>query len=140
MKKKHIKKKMTLPRLKKKVWKAFSIYIRHQTKEYIPCYTCGQVNHWTCLHAGHAIAGRHNGVIFDLFLVRPQCAKCNIYNGGEYGKFAAKLIREFGLEWYEAKQRLCSKGSSRIVKYTRDEYIEMLQFFTEHGKESHAKN
>lgn len=134
MKKKKIK---TLPQAKAKTWEIFSLWVRLVSADkngFVECYTCGKKDLPKYMQAGHAIGGRHNAVIFDYFLVQPQCAVCNIFNKGEYGKFAAKLIAEFGLEWYDEKQRLCGKSTNRVVKYTRCDLEEIAEFCREEIK------
>lgn len=111
---------------KDRAWKAMSIYIRMKYADengYAVCYTCRAPDHWRQLHAGHAIQGRHGKVLFDEDILRPQCAYCNIFRGGEYGKFAARLIEEHGLEWYNKKQ----DDSHGEMKRTRSDYDEIVE-------------
>lgn len=120
-----MKKKPTLSAVKKKAWKAFSEYIRRKDADAggtERCYTCGKLAHWKELHAGHAIPGRHNAVLFDQDIVRPQCPVCNIWKGGNYPIFTTKLIKENGMEWWESKLA----GAGRIVKYTRADLEELI--------------
>jgi len=109
---------------KNKAWDLLSKIIRLSASDKsgnIKCYTCGTVKHWKEMQAGHAISGRGNSVLFDESIIRPQCVGCNIFKGGEYGIFAAKLIRENGSDWYEDKCR----QKSQPVKFTND-YMEKL--------------
>ena len=104
--------------LKRKAWKMFSEYIRRRDADYagrVSCYTCGLRMHWKSAHAGHAIGGRHHAVLFDPEICRPQCYRCNVPMRGQYPIFAAKLIREYGLEWFEAKLQ---GAHHRVVKLT----------------------
>jgi hypothetical protein len=121
-------KKVTLRSLKNKGWKLFSQWIRRKDADEggtVECFTCGKRMHWSEAHAGHALPGRHNAVLLDPEIVRVQCPVCNIWKGGNYPVFTAKLIREKGLEWFEGKL----EGAKRIVKYTRSDYEEMIQEF-----------
>ena len=45
--------------------------------------------------------------------------------GGRYEIFAAKLIRENGLDWFEAKLA----GARQIVKYTRTDLEEIIEIY-----------
>lgn len=72
---------------------------------------------WKDAHAGHALPGRHNAVLFDEEIVRPQCPRDNLFMGGRYEIFAAKLIRENGLKWFEEKL----SGARQVVKLTRSD-------------------
>jgi hypothetical protein len=89
---------------KKKAWSIFSQYIRLKNREYgeyTKCYTCGTLKEWKKMQAGHGIGGRSNAVLFDERLVKPQCAGCNLFGGGQYRIFTRKLIDELGLKEYD---------------------------------------
>jgi hypothetical protein len=123
-----MKNKPSLRALKKKVWKAFSLWIRLRDADEggtVSCYTCGALMHWKESHAGHAIPGRTNAVLFDPEIVRTQDPKCNLFGGGMYHIFATKLIKEHGLEWWENKLI----GAKKPVKYTRTDLEELLADF-----------
>jgi hypothetical protein len=120
-------KKPTLKGLKKKAWKLCSEYVRRREADeggFVHCYTCRAPIHAKLeAQAGHAIPGRRNAVLFDDSICRPQCRRCNIFMGGRYEIFAAKLIRENGLEWFEEKLA----GARQIVKYTRSDLEEKIE-------------
>lgn len=121
-------KKPSLRSLKKKVWKVFSQWIRLKDADEggtVQCYTCGCLMHWKESHAGHAIPGRHNAVLFDEDIVKTQCPKDNLFGGGMYHVFATKLIKEHGMEWWEAKLA----GAKQVVKWTAADLEEKLQFY-----------
>jgi hypothetical protein len=126
---KKAKKKPTLSSLKKNAWKLVSEYVRRKYADEggtTECYTCGKLLHWKYdAQAGHAIPGRHNAVLFDLEILRPQCYACNCMSGGKYHIFATKLIRENGMEWWEAKLQ----GSRAVVKRTRSDLEEMISTY-----------
>jgi NinG protein len=120
----------TLAKLKKRAWALLSELVRRgNAKEggYESCYTCGAVKQWTELHAGHGIGGRTGSVLFDEELIRPQCPGCNIFRHGQYGIFAAKLIKEHGMDWWE--QKLAS--AKQIKKWTRPELEELIESYKE---------
>jgi len=117
-------KPLTIPKLKKKVWKIFSQYIRQKYADkngYVNCYTCGVKKHWKEQQCGHGLGGRGNSILFDEELVRVQCPQCNIFKGGNYDVFHAKLIEENGLKWFNDKLKL--KHTTK--QFTRKE-LEML--------------
>lgn len=110
----------TLASLKKKAWKALSLHVRSRAADFrgiAECYTCGVREPSKWLHAGHGIPGRTGSVLFDLEIIRPQCYRCNVPMRGQHHIFAAKLIREHGLDWWEKKER----DSHKIVKWSRTE-------------------
>lgn len=114
-----MKKQQSLKALKKKCWSLTSELVRRLDADEggtTRCYTCSKAIHWkTEAQAGHAIGGRHNAVLLDLEILRPQCVPCNVFKRGNYPIFTTKLIKENGMEWWEAKL----EASRRIVKYTR---------------------
>lgn len=73
-------KKSETKRAKATAWKWFSKYIklrdclatRNSTEE-CKCVTCGAIVSGRLLHAGHAIGGRNDSILFDEELVNGQC-------------------------------------------------------------------
>ena len=86
------------------------------------CYTCGALMFWKESQAGHAIGGRHNAVLLDEEICRPQCVRCNVFMRGQYPIFTAKLIRENGLDWFEGKLQ----NARQVLKLARSDYEEMI--------------
>ena len=123
-------KKKTFKALKNKCWKLFSEYLRRSYADasgFSNCFTCHTRAEWKSLQCGHAIGGRHNAVLFDLSICRPQCARCNIFQRGNYPIFTTKLIQENGLSWWLQKL----EDSKKIVKYTRSDIEEKISYLTE---------
>lgn len=123
-----MKKKPTLSGLKKKAWKVFSEFIRRRDSDEggtASCYTCGALLFWREGHAGHGIPGRTNSVLLDPELVKFQCPPCNIWKRGMHHIFATKLIKEHGMEWWDAKVA----GARRVVKYTRSDLEDLISEF-----------
>lgn len=122
--------KPSLSSLKKKAWKLFSEWIRRKDAdeggtEY--CFTCGRAFHWKELQAGHGIGGRHNAVLFDEEIVRPQCVACNVFLRGNYQVFITKLIKENGMKWWECKL----SDSRKTLKLTRSDVEEIIEKYKE---------
>ena len=121
-------KKKSLSALKKKCWAVFSEYVRRKDADVggtVNCVTCGKLMFWKDAHAGHAIPGRHNAVLFDEEIVKPQCPQDNLYKGGMYHVFVTKLIKENGMEWWEKKL----EDSRKIVKYTRTDIEDLIKLY-----------
>lgn len=117
-----------LRNLKAKAWKLFSEYVRRKHADsdgVATCYTSGVRAHWKNLQCGHAIGGRHNAVLFDEEICRPQSVAENIYKRGNYPVFTTKLIEENGFEWWKEKL----EGSKRVVKFSRAELEELIEHF-----------
>lgn len=122
------KKKKSLGALKKKAWKLVSEWVRRSHADEggtVECVTCGKLMHWKESHAGHAIPGRHNAVLLDTEIIRPQCPVDNIWKGGRYEIFTTRLIKENGMEWWEKKL----EESRRVVKYSRADLEDLIQTY-----------
>lgn len=73
-------KKVSDGKLKKRVWKEFSIFIRTRRADedgLVLCVTCGSQHHWKAVDAGHFLAGRYNSNLFDERGCNEQCKYCN---------------------------------------------------------------
>lgn len=133
-----MKKKPTLKSLKNKAWSLCSEFVRRSHADEggtVSCYTCGKLMHWKESHAGHAIPGRHNAVLLDTEIIRPQCPRDNVMMGGRYEIFTAKLIRENGLEWFESKLI----ASRQPVKVSRVDYEQKIEDLKAKLKELEAE-
>jgi hypothetical protein len=116
----------TIRYLRKLAWNLLSQIIRLENSNHagnVICYTCGASYHWREMQAGHAIGGRHNAVLLDTTIIRPQCVACNVFKRGNYPVFVAKLVRENGIDWYEEKLR----ESQTIKTYTRGDLEELIK-------------
>mgnify|MGYP001582548985 FL=1 len=105
-------KKQTISKLKKEVWKIFSLYIRLKYSDwrgYVSCYTCGTIKFYKQIHAGHFISRQFSATIFDKNNVRPQCYACNIIKKGSAGRYAQNLINELGDQKFK---ELLKKGNT----------------------------
>jgi len=122
------KKEKSLSYFKKKAWEAFSIFIRQRGADihgFNYCYTCGGIDKWDKLQAGHAIQGRNNAVLLDESICRPQCVSCNIFRHGMQHIFCTKLIVENGMDWWA--QKLAE--SKQIKKVSRLDYERLIEEF-----------
>jgi len=121
----------TPAKLKKKLWTLVSLFVRQSAADHrgmAACYTCGAVDEWKYMDAGHAIGGRTGAVLFDLEILRIQCKACNGPRGrGNYQMFTAKLIEEHGHDWWYAKLA----AAKQIRKWTRPELNQMIEEFTQ---------
>ena len=122
-------KKRTLKRAKQKAWGACSKYVRHRDSRngICTCYTCGVSKPVAEMQAGHAIQGRGNSILFETDAIRPQCASCNVWQGGRLDVFIPKLLDEIGRSRYD--ELLALKGKPR--KFTIEELKELEGYFNE---------
>ena len=102
MKRTRLKKysKRDIPRLKREVWKLFSLFIRE--RDNYTCITCGKKGKGSFMHAGHFISRTHNSILFDPINVSAQCQNCNMWKQGESGIYAQKIIEKYGIEEFDA--------------------------------------
>lgn len=63
--------------------------------------------------------------MLDASIIRVQCPICNVWKGGNYPVFTTKLIKENGMDWWEAKLA----GARQIVKYTRSDLEELINTY-----------
>jgi len=81
------------------------------------CVTCGTVRDYRMMHAGHFVAGRTLGVLFEETNIHPQCPRCNVDLGGNPEKYEWFMRVRYGQEEID---RL--RGRRReIVSMDRDE-------------------
>lgn len=86
---------------------------------------------WRELQCGHGIGGRHNAVLFDEEICRPQTVAENVFKRGNYPVFVTKLIQENGLDWWEKKLA----ASREVVKYTRSDLEALIETYKTKLKE-----
>jgi hypothetical protein len=90
----------TRKKLHKQMWKLMSLYIRTKDADnngMVSCYTCGIVKHYKEMDCGHFKHGRLDG---DERNLKVQCSKCNRYLSGHLDVYAERLIRDYGLDWF----------------------------------------
>lgn len=106
-----------------KLDKVFSEYIRKRkaVNEFAECVTCGKVDHWKDLQAGHFMSRKHYSTRWDERNVEVQCMACNVFRYGEQYKFSKYLGTELSDE-------LLSK-SRETVKFPNWELIEMIEIY-----------
>ncbi len=121
-------KKMTISKLKKKVWELFSVYIRKRDclettgcASFGLCVTCGKRYHFKLLQAGHFIPGRHNANLFSEKGTHAQCYNCNINLRGNTLEYRRQIIQMYGEDADEALEH----NANQIKKFTIPELEEL---------------
>ena len=127
-------KKRSLKTQKNYTWAACSKYVRHRGSKdgRNICFTCGVSSPVSELQAGHAIQGRGNSILFETDAIRPQCAGCNVFQGGRLDVFIPRLLDEIGRQRYD--ELLALKGKHR--KFTVDELKQLEDEYKEKLNES----
>jgi hypothetical protein len=125
------RKKKTVTWWKKKVWKAFSQYIRlrdaiatTQGQHAVKCCSCGRpypAFGIGCAQAGHFVPGRRNSILFDERCVNAQCYNCNVTLKGNWPGYYTFMLDKYGIETID---ELLMKAK-QIRKFTIDELEEL---------------
>ncbi len=122
------KKPKTISKLKKDLWKLFSLYIklaRSEDGQYVACYTCDkplEIGTSNC-QGGHLFSKAAYPIYyFDERAVRPQCYYCNINLGGDELNFFNRLKEEIG---EDVAQEMYDNRHEK-VKRSREWYIGKL--------------
>jgi hypothetical protein len=122
-----MKKLPPLPRLKKKLWKIFSEYIRRRDADHcgmVKCFTCPQILHWKDMDAGHYVPQSIAlSLVFNEKNVHAQCGGCNRYKNGNLTIYALELQKKYGNTILEDLQSLRKEN----FRYTRADYMEMIE-------------
>lgn len=99
------RKKLTIPKLRDKVWRVFSRYIRLKNAEqydntfYIWCVTCGKTYPFAEMQSGHFKHGKDRECYFDERNVHPQCVACNhFHKTTAMQKYTVFMLGKYGRE------------------------------------------
>jgi len=124
----------TISKLKKKLDKVFSEFIRKRNADdlgFITCFTCGVKRHWKEQQAGHFQSRSHHSTRWDEVNVQVQCVKCNMYRQGEQYKFGLYLDERFG----KGTAKDLENRAKTIVKLNRVDYEEAIDRYKQKIKE-----
>lgn len=119
------KKLIPLPRLKKRLWKIFSEYIRRRDADengIVTCITCPAKAHWKEVDCGHYKKRGYLGTFVHEKNNHGQCKRCNHYLSGNESAYALALVRKYGPDILEELESLKNSRD----KYSRDEYDELI--------------
>lgn len=124
------KKLPSLPRLKRKLWKLFSEYVRKRDANeegIVKCFTCPKTGHWKEMQAGHYIPQSLSLVlVFDERNVHAQCGGCNLFKRGNMSVYAVELRKRYGENILEELQSLRKEG----FRYTRSDYEDLIDKYS----------
>lgn len=112
----------------KRAERAFNAWVRERDKDQ-PCISCGTADspEW---HAGHLIPATAHATRFDPICVNLQCAKCNVFLGGNQANYAIRLAAKVGQAEVD---RLINARRDR--KWTRPELQEIEALYKQKTKE-----
>ena len=114
----------TPTKIRKKLWKLFSQYIRQRDKGV--CFTCGIKKDWRLQNAGHFIPqSSHSDTMFSEVNVNCQCVRCNEWKHGNLGVYASKIIEKYGLD----KLKELERHRDRVKIWKIPELEELIEFY-----------
>lgn len=120
-----MKKKLTIGKLKKKLWEVFSKYIRQ--RDNYTCVTCGQKGEGSGMHAGHYITKAVGGLglYFHEQNVHAQCYRCNIHLSGNWTAYRAFMLRKYG----EKVEKELMRMKEQVCKWTEYDYEQKIEYY-----------
>ena len=131
-------KQKPLGKLKKEVWREFSLYIRLRdclkttgTLESGKCVSCGLEFPIKECDAGHFIPGRGGAILFDETCVHLQCKRCNLFLGGNLLPYRRAIVAMYG----EGYDEYLEEKALQVKKFQRWELEEMKEMFKDKVKE-----
>jgi hypothetical protein len=83
----------------KKLWKAFSEYIRLRDSDvngHGKCFTCGIIRFYKDADCGHGIPRQHKSTKFHEQNNHLQCKRCNGFEGGAREKYKSEMDKRYG--------------------------------------------
>lgn len=122
--------KTTTSKLKAKLDKLFSEYIRLRDSDHrgvCKCISCGKETaaFGGATHAGHFMSRRHLATRWDEKNVNSQCAGCNTFRGGEQYRQSIGIDRK----WGEGTSAELEERANTIVKLSRVDYEEAIEIY-----------
>lgn len=120
-----------IKKLKSDVWDLFSEWVRRSAADedgYCGCVSCGKIDHWKNMQAGHFI---HGTLFLIPELVHPQCPHCNGFLHGNLIPYKEWMLKEYG-EKNLARFEFLAKQKH---KYTVFELQQFKKLYTEKLKE-----
>ena len=118
--------------LKRKVWSAFSKYIRLRdclkttgTLTHGKCITCGKLLSINFCDAGHFVSRRYNATLFAEKNCHIQCRYCNRYLHGNLLEYRRQIIKLYG----EGADIELEDKAMEIKRYTPQALTELEKYY-----------
>lgn len=127
---------MAISKLKKKLDKIFSEYIRKRDSDYkgnCKCISCGKEHpaFGGQIHAGHLFSRRYLSIRYDEKNVNAQCSYCNTFLNGNQ----IKAARGVDNKWGKGTTDELESRMHVVVKLTRLDYEEAIEYYKQKIKE-----
>lgn len=91
--------------------------------DYAQCCTCGFVQLWKKMDAGHYISRGHKALLYDERNVNAQCKGCNGFRQGNASDYRKFLIRRYG----RSVVRDIENGKDKTRQFKAYELEEMIE-------------
>jgi hypothetical protein len=119
------KKKIPIKRLKKKLWKLVSEYIRKRDKNI--CFTCGRYADGSGFHAGHYIPSSICGSFlrYNEKNINGQCFRCNIHLGGYGARYHQRMVQVYGQETVDELWKLKEIN----IPWKEADYLKAIEYY-----------
>ena len=132
------RKPLTIPKLKKKLDRIFSLYIRHMHSpdgEHCECFTCGKWVPISESDCGHHLSRSFGPTRFSESNCRPQCRFCNRFREGMQHEFARNLQLHIGQDAYDQM----IEESYKPWKWDREKLEADIKYYQNELKEMGVK-
>lgn len=123
-------KKSAISRLKKKLWKVFTTFIK--ARDGRRCFTCGRlIEPGKGLHCGHFIPSKVCGyeLRYDEDIVHVQCYFCNINLGGFGAMYYVKMVEKYDQEFVNKIFKRFIKHKKKTEKWKENDYLDKIEYF-----------
>lgn len=123
--------KQPISKLQRVLWELCKQIIRARHGN--TCYTCGRTgligSNW---HTGHMWAKASLGAYlkYDLRVLRPQCAVCNLFYGGRGAEFYRKMLKENGEAFMEQLEK-----DKNVEVRAYDHYLYLIEVYKKINEE-----
>lgn len=114
----------------KKLWKAFSEYIRLRDADengMCSCFTCGLIRHYKQMDCGHGIGRQHWGTRYNEKNNHAQCKRCNGFEGGKREIYKQRVNEKYGPGTWD----LLELASRKAKKWSQFEIDQMEKYYKE---------
>jgi hypothetical protein len=123
----------TLSDYEKEAKTEFQRFIRLRDSE-LPCISCRKMNCKDWAGGHYFSAGQYSGLMFEETNCHKQCnTYCNKFQSGNLLEYRNGLLARFGAEY--VKDLEAKANTHRNYKYTKDELIEIKQYYKDKCKE-----
>jgi 5-methylcytosine-specific restriction endonuclease McrA len=102
---------------------------------YVACCTCGKVDYWKNMDAGHYVSRDEKNTRYEEWNVNTQCSACNRFHSGRISRYVLFIAKKYGEHVPEQLD-----AASRIVKHWLPVELEaLIVHYTQEVKKAKAQ-